>query len=263
VPQAAASRGDRFTLVQLSDAHIGANWAPGDPVAGLSAAVARVRDLQPAPDAVLVSGDLADSGSDQEYELVRALLAPIAAPVLVLPGNHDDRETLRRHFELPGTGAEPVCYSRDLGTIRLVALDSTRPGEPDGELGSDQLEWLEAELAAAPTTPTVIAMHHPPLLSGLPAFDAIGIVAEDRAAFARVVERHDHVVRIVAGHVHRVIVGEVGGRPALVAPSTYVQARLDFITEKIELDDEPTGFAVHLFSDGAVLSHVQPVDHRQ
>jgi 3',5'-cyclic-AMP phosphodiesterase len=263
VPEAAASRGDRFTLVQLSDPHIGAEWAPGDPVAGLSAAVASVAELHPGADAVLVSGDLAEHAAHAEYELLRELLAPLAAPLLVLPGNHDDRGALRSHFDLPGPGSEPIRYAQDLGALRLVALDTTIPGEPSGRLDADQLEWLDTELGAAPTAPTVVAMHHPPLPSGLPAFDAIGIPAEHREAFARVVARHEQVKRIVAGHVHRVIIGEVGGRSALVAPSTYVQARLDFVTESIQLDDEPAGFAVHVLSDGAVLSHIQPIEYRR
>ena len=65
MPQAAASRGDRFTLVQLSDPHIGAKWAPGEPIPGLSAAVAGVSEMRPGADAVLVSGDLADNASAQ------------------------------------------------------------------------------------------------------------------------------------------------------------------------------------------------------
>jgi Icc protein len=261
VPQAAASRGDRFTLVQLSDPHIGAEWAQGDPIAGLSAAVASVSELRPGGDAVLVSGDLADNAADGEYELLRELLAPLEMQVLVLPGNHDDRAALRGHFDLPGSGDEPIRYAHDLRPLRLVALDTTIPGAPHGRLDADQLEWLDTELAVSPAKPTVVAMHHPPLLSGLPAFDAIGMPTAHREAFARVVVRHDHVLRVVAGHVHRVIVGEVGGRSALVAPSTYVQARLDLVSKKIQFDDRPAGFAVHVLSDGTMLSNVQPIQY--
>src|SRR3954454_23015231 len=53
-----------FLIVQLSDPHIGADWADGDPVAALAAAVESVRALRPQPDAVLVTGDLADHATD-------------------------------------------------------------------------------------------------------------------------------------------------------------------------------------------------------
>src|SRR5512132_151541 len=90
--------------------------------------VEAVRRLPDDPDAVLMSGDLADNAADGEYDVVRELLAQLGAPAYVLPGNHDDRETLRRHFDLPGAGGAPVQYAVDLGPLRLVALDSTRPG---------------------------------------------------------------------------------------------------------------------------------------
>ena len=56
--------GSPFLIVQLSDPHIGADWADGDPVAALAAAVDCLRAMRPQPDAVLVTGDLADRGSD-------------------------------------------------------------------------------------------------------------------------------------------------------------------------------------------------------
>jgi 3',5'-cyclic AMP phosphodiesterase CpdA len=97
--------------------------------------------------------------------LMRELLAPLSAPTNLLPGNHDDRDALRRHFGLPGTGAEPVQYVAELGPSPLVVLDSTCPAMDRGELDEARLDWVEAQLAAAPT---LIAMHHPPLITGSP-----------------------------------------------------------------------------------------------
>jgi 3',5'-cyclic-AMP phosphodiesterase len=209
---------------------------------------------------VLVSGDLADHAADAEYEQLRELLAPLEAPLYVLPGNHDDRLALRRHFGVPGAGDEPVQYATDVGPLRLVVLDSTSAGEDAGELDVDRLTWLEAALAAAPDAPTLLALHHPPLLTGIPAFDEIGLAAADRRGLGRVVEGHPQVRRIVGGHVHRAISAELAGRSVLAAPSTYVQARLDFGAEEIELSaDDPPGFAVHAWLDGELVSHVQPV----
>jgi 3',5'-cyclic-AMP phosphodiesterase len=247
-----------FLLAQLSDPHIGAGWADGDPVARLAAAVESVRAVRQ-PDAVLVSGDLADSGADGEYEQVRELLAPLQAPVYVLPGNHDERDGLHRHFGVPGADGELVQYSVDLGPVRLVVLDTTRPGEDAGDLGAERLEWLDAELAAAPELPTLVAMHHPPVLTGIPAWDELGLPLADRRALGDVIERHGQVRRLVGGHVHRAITGDLAGRPVLTVPSTYVQGRLNFAAQQIELADEPAGFALHAVVDGEVVSHVQPV----
>jgi 3',5'-cyclic AMP phosphodiesterase CpdA len=95
--------------------------------------------MQPKPDAVLVSGDLTDHATDGEYEQVRELLVPLDARLYVLPGNHDDRRALHRHFGVLGADGEPVQYSVDLGPLRLVVLDTTRPGEDPGALDAERL----------------------------------------------------------------------------------------------------------------------------
>jgi 3',5'-cyclic-AMP phosphodiesterase len=249
-----------FVLAQLSDLHIGAEWGGGDPVARLVAAVESIRSMRPEPDALLVSGDLADGAEDAEYERVRELLAPLRAPVYVLPGNHDERGALRRHFGVPGDDGAPVQYSVELGPLRLVVVDTTRPGEDPGALDAERLDWLDAELSAAPKVPTLLAMHHPPLLTGVPAWDAIGLAAADRRALGEVIERHPQVRRLVAGHVHRTMTGELVGRSVLTVPSTYVQARLELGSHELAFSDDPAGFAIHAVDDGELISHVQPVD---
>ena len=67
-------------VVQLSDPHIGATWADGDPVAGLATAVASIRRMRPAPDALIITGDLADTRADSEYAHVLGAIDDIDAP---------------------------------------------------------------------------------------------------------------------------------------------------------------------------------------
>ena len=208
---------------------------------------------------MLISGDLAEHGAAEEYDLVQELVGRLGAPLHVLPGNHDDRAALRRRFGLPGADAEPVQYAVELGPLRLVVLDSTRPGEDRGDLDADRLAWLETTLAAAPDVPTVLALHHPPVVIGIPAFDEIGLPSADRQALGKVVAAHPEVRRIVAGHVHRAVYAELAGRSVLAAPSTYVQALLDLGGEEIRFSDDPAGFVVHALLDGELVSHIQPV----
>jgi Icc protein len=248
-----------FLLAQLSDPHIGGEWFDDQSVPRLAAAVESVHAIRPQPDAVLLTGDLADHATDEEYEQVRELLAPLEAPLYVLPGNHDDRRALHRHFGVPGGAGEPVCYSVDLGPLRLVVLDTTQPGEAAGALQGDQVDWLDIELAAAPDQLTLIAMHHPPLVIGVPAWDEIGLAAADRRALGDVIERHQQVRKVVCGHFHSTISGELAGRGVLVVPSTYVQTRLDFHVRELELTSELPGFAMHAVVDGELVSHVKAV----
>jgi 3',5'-cyclic-AMP phosphodiesterase len=209
---------------------------------------------------VLVTGDLTEHSEDAEYDQVSELLASLDVPLFVLPGNHDEPAALRRHFAVPGVDAGPVQYAADLGGLRLVVADTTRPGEDPGALDEERLSWLDAELAAGPDTPTVLAMHHPPLFTGIPPLDKIGLPAEDRRALGAVVTRHPQVRRIVAGHMHCTIAGELGGRAVLAAPSTYMQARLDLCSEGLQLVPDPIGFAVHVLRDGELISHIQTVE---
>lgn len=243
-------------VVQLSDPHIGATWAEGDPVAGLAGAVASIERLRPAPDALVLSGDLADNLADSEYALLLASLEGIDAPCYALPGNHDDRDTLRRHFGIPGEPGTPVQYAVELGALRILMLDSTRPGADAGELDAGRLAWLEDALSADPHTPTLLAMHHPPLVTHAPALDGLGLAAADRAALADVVRRHPNVTLIIAGHVHRAISGELASCRVLSAPSTYTGFALDFVADQIDDVRGPPGYVVHAFRDGELASHV-------
>ena len=244
-------------VVQLSDLHVGATWVDMDPVASLTAVIAQVRRLQPSPDAILLSGDLAEHASDSEYEQVPALLDELEAPTYVLPGNHDDRDALRRHFGAPGAPGTPVQYAVDLGPLRVLMLDSTRAGADSGQFDADRLAWIESALAENPETPTLLAMHHPPIVTGAPAADAIGVPDADRAELADVVRRHRNVSLIVAGHLHRAIAGRLGGCTVLAAPSTYAGFVLDFADDRLRSVVAPPGYVVHALRDGEWASHVE------
>jgi 3',5'-cyclic AMP phosphodiesterase CpdA len=244
-----------FLIAQLTDPHIGADWIAPDPATLLSAAAVAVGRV--GPDVVIVSGDLVENAEDAEYEQFQEALRPLDVPVHVLPGNHDDREALHRHFGVPGEGGAPVQYTVELGPLRLLVLDSTVPGHEHGELDAARLQWLEAELAAAPERPALIAMHHPPLCTGAPAIDAIALREDGRRALGEVLERHPQVLKVLAGHVHRTVAGQNGGRPVLAIPSTYAELCLDFEAAELKTVDEGRGYAVHALVDGALVSHVE------
>jgi 3',5'-cyclic AMP phosphodiesterase CpdA len=249
-----------FLLVQLSDAHVRDDDA--QPARMFADAVRDAAAVAPAPGAVLVSGDLTEHGLPHEYARVRELLSALAMPVHVLGGNHDDREILRATFPVPAGdgGGEDYRYTARCGPLRLVAVDTTDPGRVEGRLGAERLAWLDARLSEEPETPTVVAMHHPPLLLGIPAWDEIGLPEADRSALGEILAGHPQVRRVVAGHVHRAALGSVGGCPVFTCPSTWIQGRLDFAhPDELSVVAEPPGFAVHVAVAGELTTHVQPV----
>lgn len=245
-------------LVQLSDLHIGGDENGMDPIPRLEAVIEAVRSLPNRPDAVLVSGDLTDDGAEEGYRIAGELLARLEAPLHILPGNHDDRRRLREAFDLPGAGAEPIDYAARVGDLRLVAFDSNVPGQDPGDYPADRLAWLDRTLAAEPDTPTLLALHHPPLTTGIPEWDAINLDPGQRPALAEVVGRHPQLRAIVGGHLHRVAVSALAGCPVLAAPSTYWQVRPNFERDEVDPLDTP-GFAIHALRDGELASQVESV----
>jgi 3',5'-cyclic-AMP phosphodiesterase len=249
-----------FRLAQLTDPHIGADWGGGpDPTTAFTAALDAIAALPDRPDAIVVSGDLTNDGTAEQYGPVRDGLQRAGVPFVVLPGNHDDRATLRAAFGLPGEAGAPIRSATDLGPLRLVALDTTIPGEGRGTLSGDELAWLDAALTHAPDRPTLVAMHHPPVLTGVRPWDDTAIGSAERAGLARVLERHPQVRGLAAGHLHRALTAGFAGRPLVVVPSTYRQSLLDWSCEDFVLVPEPPAFAVHVLRDGELVSHLQPI----
>jgi 3',5'-cyclic-AMP phosphodiesterase len=249
---------DPILLVQLSDLHIGGSENGVDPVPRLEAVVEAVRALPNRPDAVLVSGDLTDDGAEEGYRVAKEILLRLEVPLHVLPGNHDDRGRIRAAFDLPGVGEEPVNYSVDVGDLRLLAFDSIVPGQDPGDFPPDRLRWLDAALAEQPQRPTLLALHHTPLTTGIPEWDEINLLAPQREALAEVVGRHPQLRAIVGGHLHRIAASALAGCPVLSAPSTYLQARPDFHRDDVEFVDPP-GFAIHILGGGELSSQVESI----
>jgi 3',5'-cyclic AMP phosphodiesterase CpdA len=250
-----------FAVAQLTDPHIGADWID-DAAGALVAAVATVtRVLGGHPDAVVVSGDVADTPTDAEYQEARVALDRLGAPIYAVAGNDDDRAGLRRHFDFPaGPAGDQLYYAVDLGPVRLVGLDTKCPGRDGGQLDAEQLTWLDGTLAEHPATPTLVAMHHPPVVTGLAGMDSIGIPEDDRAALAEIIGRHRQVHVIVAGHVHRAVIGGLGGATVLALPSTGMQLAFDIEADQLSFIREPPCIALHLLVDDRLVSHIQAVD---
>jgi Icc protein len=243
-------------LAQLSDLHICAEWEGVDPVAQVERVVAAIQALPNLPDAVLVTGDLTDDGGEEHYRRARDLLERLGVPLHVLPGNHDDRGRLRAAFGLPGEGDEPVNYSAAVGGLRLVCFDSIVPGQDAGSYGRERLAWLDEALGEQPETPTLLALHHPPLPTGVPEWDAINLTATDREAMADLAARHPQLRVIVGGHLHRTVAGASGGCAVLSAPSACLQVLPNFERDEVEFVGPP-GFALHVLRGDELSSQVQ------
>jgi len=253
-------------IAQLSDLHVtlpgGSPGAGVDSAANFARAVAQIEAMQPKPDGVVLSGDLVDLGRAVEYERLARLLEPLSIPYWLMTGNHDDRAEMRRVFpELPALPGVPgyLQYAVDLPGLRLLLLDSLRPGTPAGELCPQRLAWLDGELAAKPDQPTIVFVHHPPFAIGSPLLDRFRLA--DGENLVAVIARHDHVQLVSCGHVHRITHRRWAGTIAMTAPSTAHQFRLELAPgASITPVAEPPAFLLHRFDGEALTSYAVLVD---
>jgi 3',5'-cyclic AMP phosphodiesterase CpdA len=254
-------------IAQISDMHISAPDTPSmagiDTIGNLKRCVAAIAALDPQPDLVLATGDLAKDGTDAEYATLLDLLAPLTPPLYAIPGNHDLRQTMADAFAdaayLPRDGGF-LHYVIEGHPLRLIALDTVVPMAPHGMLDGGRLDWLTARLAEAPDTPTVVVMHHPPFRSGYAAMDAMRCL--DGEALGALVARHHQIERILCGHLHRAAHVQFFGTTATAAPSTAAQLALDLTgtvdpTERAIWAADPPAYMLHLWQPGeGLVSHV-------
>lgn len=220
-------------------------------------AFSTVAAMRPRPDAVLITGDLAENGVPTEYAQFKKLSAALPMPVFVIPGNHDRRNNFRTALaHLPGVARDPrfVQYAVEDFPVRLVMLDTLAPGYGHGELCAERLDFLDRTLAARPDKPTIVAMHHPPFLCGIAHMDRINL--RDAAAFAGVIARHRQVQRIVCGHHHRPISAMVAHAVASIAPSVAHQGELSLAPDAAaNFVLEPPGYQLHCSTRDGIVTH--------
>jgi 3',5'-cyclic AMP phosphodiesterase CpdA len=255
-------------LAHISDLHIKRPGALAyqrvDTAAHVARCVARLNALAPRPDAVLITGDLTDFGHEEEYRHLKALLAPLEIPYYLLVGNHDERAALRRVFaerdELQH--GEFVQYALDLGPLRVLALDSQIPGTSGGTLCEARLAWLAGQLDAARDRPVVVALHHPPFVSGIDHMDAMRLAPDAAARLDTLLRAHPNVERVLCGHVHRAMYTRFGGTIAAAVPAPAHQVTFDLRDDApSSFSMEAPAFAVHRYTPEAGLtSHHVYVD---
>ncbi|MFB6612933.1 metallophosphoesterase [Streptomyces sp. NPDC085524] len=249
-----------IVIAHLSDVHLD----NGERAAGRTRAVMEYLEQLPYDlDAVLVSGDIADEAQVGEYEEAAKLLRS-RHPLVVCPGNHDERTAFRRGLmgeESPS--AEPVDQVLRGEGFVLAVCDSSVPGEHHGFLEESTMAWLEEVVAGTPReTPVLVAFHHPPVELHAPYVDGIRQFGEER--LAALVERHPHVKAFLCGHAHTAAATTFAGRPVLVAPGVVSTIRLPWegrrgADEWVHLD-EPPAVAFHVIGDdGRLTTHYRVV----
>lgn len=246
---------------QLTDTHVLAvddteTEAFVDNNARLADALASIGRETPALDAVVMTGDLTDDGRPEQYDALVDLLAVADVPLLVLPGNHDDPDSLRDRFPATPWADEPhASWVAEVGGVRIVGLDSTRAGHHGGQIDERRARWLRDVLSEPHSGATLLAMHHPPFLTGVHWMDEGGIDGVERLADVLVDRPVD---RVICGHLHRSVVGSIGGVACQIGMSTVQHVHLDLGERAtVAVVDDPVGYQIHRVDGRDVVTHAR------
>jgi 3',5'-cyclic-AMP phosphodiesterase len=237
-------------VAQLSDIH-----ADGSSQAlnRLDRVLSWLRPMQ--PDAIIVSGDLAEYEHDESYQAIRGRLSATGSAFFVVPGNVDDHHALYQTFggQMGWSGARPFnCVGRVGDQLRVIGLDVTVAGAHHGD-AAPVLDWLSGELNSG-GPPALIFQHQHPFYCGIDGKDRNTCRAGDELAQV-ITAASDQVLGLTCGHVHRPMFARFAGLPATMAPSVAGANRLKLDGKDPAISDPP-GLLLHHWHDGRFVSHV-------
>jgi 3',5'-cyclic-AMP phosphodiesterase len=257
-----------LTIAQITDLHVTTGHDPLSRLRNeqrLRQVLRSIHQLRPRPVAIIASGDLVDHGEAAEYAALKTLLAGSEIPIYFGVGNHDRRAPFLEAFGGPYAQSDEnglVQYAVDFGELRMVVCDTLEEGRDRSGFTQDRADWLEATLRQDPHTPTVVVLHHPPILSGVKWMDP-DPKAPWIGALGEAIRGHDQVRVVLCGHVHRAFHGLLAGRPVATAPATSIQVTLDLTPIDMDHPDgreilvaEPPGYVLVMADEGQVTTHV-------
>jgi 3',5'-cyclic AMP phosphodiesterase CpdA len=241
-------------IAQISDIHIAGEGKKTYNIAPMAENLAKTVDhinhLVPVPDVVIVTGDVAMLGLEEEVKRAAKILNELQMPYFVVPGNHDNRSSL---WSVMGGKACPsmvdgfINFVIDDYDVRLIGFDSTVPGEPGGEICSKRAAWLDARLAENTEKPTAIFMHHPPVKCGVLETDEDGFAGVDR--LSAIVKKYMNIERLICGHIHLQVNVRWHGTVISTAPSTGMELVLDLTMKReSEFILEAPGYQLHYWT---------------
>jgi 3',5'-cyclic AMP phosphodiesterase CpdA len=250
-------------IVQITDTHILPKgellYGKTDSAAHLSLVVDEINRIRPAPDLVMITGDLVDGSHEVAYEHFIELIEPLNTPVFVIPGNHDDPEIMFSAFaNTPYFPASHFTgqYAIDDFQVRILGLNSLLDETEFPGFDESRLAWLHDQLGRS-EKPTLLAIHHPPMKTGIEFIDMAG--SKWFQGLKSVLEKHSQVKLVICGHCHSDLYGSICGIPVYMAGSTAHQLvasrALDIAPATANVPAPPV---LHHFLDGKFLSGPYP-----
>lgn len=224
------------------------------------------------PDAqrIILMGDLANSGTLDEYTRVARIISGVDIPVTLMAGNHDNRDNLIA--TLPHVVTDSAGYlqtSHSYGDTRVLTLD-TLYGPPAvsyahfGAYCDARFAWLTEQLSQAKQAGQRVALfsHHPPFRIGFTGMDQIRM--RDDVRMHKVLKASGVPIHLICGHVHRTISGHWDGFGFSMLKGTCHQMPLAIGSTDMTLGTpEPAAYGIILLTEDGIIVHSEDFDLAQ
>ncbi|MGA9569850.1 MAG: metallophosphoesterase [Candidatus Acidiferrales bacterium] len=203
----AAKMSGELSFAQISDSHMGFNKAANPDVAAtLRAAVDKINALSVQPEFLLHTGDISHLAKSEEFDTVDQILKGAATKdVFFVPGEHDvigDEGKQYRDRYGKGTKGEG-WYSFDKKGVHFIGLVNVVNLKAGGlgNLGGEQLNWLETDVKHLKASTPVVVFAHIPLWSVYPEW---GWGTDDSAQALSYLRKFGSV-SVLNGHIHQIM----------------------------------------------------------
>jgi len=247
-----------LNLIHITDCHLLNNTHDALkntlPFSCLEQLVNRIKSNNLPADAIVVSGDISQTGNAESYQLFKQLLEQLKLPVFCVPGNHDDPIVLKSVY--PNTPNElPSLHF--IGDDAIILLNSKLPGQEYGEISHAAMEKLDFLLQNNNHRQIIAVVHHQAVKIHSPWMDKIGLRQADK--FLQTLAQYQNVKMLLFGHVHQEISSTHEHIQLYASPATCYQFKPG--TAEMILDDKNPAYRyISLSEDGKITSHVQRLD---
>jgi Icc protein len=202
-----AKMAGELSFAQISDSHMGFNKAANPDVAAtLKAAVDKINALSVPPEFLLHTGDISHLARPEEFDTVDQILKGAAAKdVFFVPGEHDvigdEGKQYRDRYGKETQGEGWYSFEKKgVHFIGLVNVVNLKAGGL-GNLGGEQLEWLEVDVKHLKSSTPIVVFAHIPLWSVYPEW---GWGTDDSAQALSYLKRFGSV-SVLNGHIHQIM----------------------------------------------------------
>ena len=194
-----------FSFLQMSDSHIGFNKAANpDALGTLHEAIAKVRAMAVKPSFIIHNGDITHLSKPTEFDNADQAFAQTAVRIHYIPGEHDliDEEQGKAYLDRYGKGTKGAgWYSFDDHGVHFVGLVNVVDLKAGGlgNLGAEQLAWLEDDLRDKSASTPIVVFAHIPLYV---LYQQWGWGTADGARALALLKRFGSVT-VLNGHIHQ------------------------------------------------------------